>query len=204
MDPEKKYWWVSQIVIPALSVLVALITLIVMILKDNKGINLPPEDVMISKNNTQTEQGGEEKKTNDDARQDKGINTPPKKEEGGEEFNGDARYPKIDFGILEEYFVISNHKKGKFKHQGMFGKISYLDGIIVNVKARRNINYLATPMLSACYYDKDNVMIRDSFISMTPKYPEAGWREGMPGEVFIPYLKEWNNVATILIESSSY
>ena len=109
----------------------------------------------------------------------------------------EGKYPPIDWGIMTEYFDISDVTLGEAEYTDVLGSIYKYDSINFIVEAKRS--FYAIIIFEAEFYDEDGIKVYSSFVDFDPNYDQ--WQPGLrsKGHVEIPSIFDMEKVRYIKI-----
>ena len=109
----------------------------------------------------------------------------------------EGKFPPIDWGIMKEYFVISDVTLGEAEYTDVLGSVYKYDSINFIVEARRS--FYAIIIFEAEFYDENGIKVYSSFVDFDPNYDQ--WQSGdrSKGHMELPSTSDMEKVQHIKI-----
>jgi len=111
--------------------------------------------------------------------------------------DGIDQLPKIEWGIMETYFDISDTTLGEAEYTDVLGTVYSYNSINFIVEAKRS--FYAIIIFEAEFYDEDGIKLYTSFVDFNPDYDQ--WQPGdkSKGHVELPNTSDMEKVRSIKI-----
>lgn len=93
----------------------------------------------------------------------------------------EGKNPPIDWGIMTEYFDISDVTLGEAEYTDVLGSVYKYDSINFIVEAKRS--FYAIIIFEAEFYDEDGIKLYSSFIDFDPNYDQ--WQSGDRSKAYL-------------------